>query len=189
MNNAGTWFLKGAWIELGLEQALVDVIEAACQRYRAESESPLRVLTHTREVLVRKNEMLAFLPLFEEMTRLIHLDTYDDDGLSWLTESPQVYRSDTLGHYLSELTVLKIAAPVGQALARRYWRAWYEYGAISDRHVFYVDMHDKVIWTNKPSPVGFVSALHEVRACLKQTFVHGRGGMRCSGRPMRPMST
>jgi hypothetical protein len=42
--------------------------------------------------------------------------------------------------------------------------------------VFYVDMHDKVIWTNQPSPVGFVSALHEVRACLKQTFVHGRGG-------------
>ena len=176
MNNAGTWFLKGAWIELGLEQALVDVIEAACQRYRVESESPLRVLTHTREVLVRKNEMLAFLPLFEEMTRLIHLDTYDDDGLSWLTESPQVYRSDTLGHYLSELTVLKIAAPVGQALARCYWQAWYEHGAISDRHVFYVDMHDKVIWTNKPSPVGFVSALHEVHACLKQTFVHGRGG-------------
>ena len=176
MNNAGTWFLKGAWIELGLEQALVDVIEAACQRYRVESESPLRVLTHTREVLVRKNEMLAFLPLFEEMTRLIHLDTYDDDGLSWLTESPQVYRSDTLGHYLSELTILKIAAPVGQALARCYWQAWYEHGAISDRHVFYVDMHDKVIWTNKPSPVGFVSALHEVHACLKQTFVHGRGG-------------
>jgi hypothetical protein len=176
MNNAGTWFLKGAWIELGLEQALVDVIEAACQRYRVESGAPLRVLTHTREVLVRKNEMLAFLPLFEEMTRLIHLDTYDDDGLSWLTESPQVYRSDTLGHYLSELTVLKIAAPVGQALARCYWQAWYEHGSISDRHVFYVDMHDKVIWTNKPSPVGFVSALHEVRACLKQTFVHGRGG-------------
>lgn len=176
MNNAGTWFLKGAWIELGLEQALVDVIEVACQRYRVESESPLRVLTHTREVLVRKNEMLAFLPLFEEMTRLIHLDTYDDEGLSWLTESPQVYRSDTLGHYLSERTVLKIAAPVGQALARCYWQAWYEQGAISDRHVFYVDMHDKVIWTNKPSPVGFVSALHEVHACLKQTFVHGRGG-------------
>jgi hypothetical protein len=118
MSNAGTWFLKGAWIELGLEQALVDVIEAACQRYRVESGVPLRVLTHTREVLVRKNETLAFLPLFEEMTRLIHLDTYDDDGLSWLTESPQVYRSDTLEHYLSELTVLKIAAPVGQALAR-----------------------------------------------------------------------
>lgn len=176
MNNAGTWFLKGAWLELGIEQALLDVIEMACQRYRVESGAPLRVLTHTREVLVRKNEMLAFLPLFEEMTRLIHLDTYDDDGLSWLTESPQVYRSDTLGHYLSELTVLKIAAPVGQALARCYWQAWYEQGVISDRQVFYVDMHDKVIWTNKPSPVGFVSALHEVRACLKQTFVHGRGG-------------
>lgn len=181
MNNAGTWFLKGAWIELGLEQALVDVIEAACQRYREESETPLRVLTHTREVLVRKNETLAFLPVFERMTHLLHLDTYDDDGLNWLTEAPQVYRSDTLGHYLSELTVLKIAAPLGQALARCYWRAWYESGVISDRHVFYVDMHDKVIWTNQPSPVGFVSALHEVRACLKQTFVHGRGGQALFG--------
>jgi len=39
-----------------------------------------------------------------------------------------------------------------------------------------VDLHDKVIWTAQPSPVGYVSALHEVRACLKQAFVHGRGG-------------
>jgi hypothetical protein len=176
MNNAGTWFLKEAWIELGIEQALVDVIETACRRYLTESALPLRVLTHTREVLVRKNETLAFMPLFEDMTRLTHLDTYGDAGLSWLTEAPQVYRSGTLALYLSELTQLKLAAPVGQALARCYWRAWYQAGMIPDSHVFYVDMHDKVIWTNKPSPVGFVSALHEVRACLKQAFVHGRGG-------------
>ena len=176
MNNAGTWWLKGAWIELEIEQALVDVIEAACQRHRAESDVPLRVLTHSREVLVRKNETLAFLPLFEEMTRLIHLDTYDDDGLGWLVGAPQVYRSETMESYLTDLTRLKIAAPLGQALATCYWRAWYTMGRIPDSHVFYVDMHDKVIWTNKPSPVGFVSAVHEVHACLKQTFVHGRGG-------------
>jgi hypothetical protein len=126
--------------------------------------------------LVRKNETLAFLPLFEEMTRLIHLDTYDDDGLGWLVEAPQVYRAETMESYLTDLTRLKIAAPLGQALAACYWRAWYASARIRDSHVFYVDMHDKVIWTNKPSPVGFVSALHEVRACLKQTFVHGRGG-------------
>jgi hypothetical protein len=65
MNNAGTWFLKGAWIELGIEQALVNVIETACRRYSTESALPLRVLTHTREVLVRKNETWAFMPLFE----------------------------------------------------------------------------------------------------------------------------
>jgi hypothetical protein len=102
MNNAGTWFLKGAWIELGIEQALLDVIEVAVQRYRAESVARLRVLTHTREVLVRKNETLAFLPMFEDMTRLLHLDTYDDDGLSGLTESRQVYRtSHILGQPIS----------------------------------------------------------------------------------------
>jgi hypothetical protein len=177
MHNAGTWFLKGAWIELGIEQALVEVIEEACRSSQVnQSESPLRVLTHAREVLVRKNETLAFMPLFENMARLEHLDTYDDAGLGWLIESPQVNRSDTMRHYLSELTVLKIAAPVWQALARCYWRAWYQAGSIPDSHVFYVDMHDKVIWTKKPSPVGFVSALHEVYACLKQAFVHGRGG-------------
>lgn len=177
MNNAGTWFLKGAWIELGVEQALVEVIDDACRCYRvSKPESLLRVLKYTRGGLVRKNETLAFMPLFENMTRLAHLDTYDDAGLGWLTEAPYVYRSDTMEHYLSELTVLKIATPVGQALARCYWNAWYQAGSIPDSHVFYLDMHDKVIWTQKPSPVGFVSALHEVRACLKQAFVHGRGG-------------
>jgi len=176
MNDAGTWFLKGAWIELGIEQAVVAVIEKACQRYRVESGTPLRVLTHTREVLVRKTETLAFMPLFEHMTRLAHLDTYDDDGLSWLTESARVYHADTMEQYLSDLTRLKMAAPLGQGLAQCYWRAWYAADLIPDNHVFYVDMHDKVIWTEQPSPVGYVSALHEVRACLKQAFVHGRGG-------------
>jgi len=176
MNNAGTWWLKGAWIELGLEQAVLNVIEAARQRYCADSGPPLRVLTHAQEVLVRKNETLVFMPLFENMTRLAHLDTYDDDGLGWLTESPRVYRAKTMEIYLSELTRLKIAVPLGQALAHCYWQAWYRDESTPDRHVFYVDMHDKVVWTKKPSPVGYIGALHEVRACLKQAFVHGHGG-------------
>jgi hypothetical protein len=180
MNNAGTWWLKAAWIELGIEQAVVEVVERACRRSRnrtgGEPSRPLRVLTHAREVLVRKNETLAFMPLFENMTRLPHLDSYDDAGLGWLTEASQSYRADTMEHYLGDLTRLRVAARLGQALARCYWRAWYQSGAIVDGHVFYVDMHDKVVWTKKASPVGFVSALHETRACLKQTFVHGRGG-------------
>lgn len=176
MNNAGTWWLKGAWIELGIQQALVKVIEAAGQGYRAEGGAPLRVLTHGREVLVRKNETLAFLPLFERMTRPCHLDTYNDAGLGWLTEAPQTYRAMTIELYLSELTRLQIATPLGRALARCYWRAWYQASAIPDGHVFYLDLHDKVLWTGQPSPVGFVSARHEVHACLKQAFVHGRGG-------------
>jgi hypothetical protein len=126
MNNAGSWWLKGAWIELGLEQTVLDVVEAGRCHYRAESVLSLRVLKHTQEVLVRKNETLVFMPLFENMTRLTHLDTYEDDGLGWLTETAWVYRSDTIGHYLSELTRLKIAAPLGQALARCYWQAWYQ---------------------------------------------------------------
>jgi hypothetical protein len=176
MNNAGTWWLKGAWIELGVEQAMIDVIEGAHQHERATMDLALRMMKHSQTVLVRKNEILAFMPLFENMTRLIHLDTYNDDGLNWLTEAPQVYRAETMESYLTELTRLKIATALGQALAGCYWRGWYQDQGIPDRHVFYVDMHDKVIWTNKPSPVGFVSALHEVHPCLKQVFVHGHGG-------------
>lgn len=177
MNDAGTWWLKGTWLELGLGTALLTVIKAACQRYRIQGAAPvLRILSHSSETLVRKNETLVFLPLFEQMTRPCHLNSYDDDGLGWLVEMPQVYRAVTLDSYLSDLTRLQLADPLGQAFARCYWRTWYQAGRISDAHVFYVDMHDKVVWTNQPSPVGFVSALHEVRACLKQTFVHGRGG-------------
>jgi hypothetical protein len=82
----------------------------------------------------------------------------------------------SIEHFLSDLTGLRIAQALGQALARCYWRAWYQAGRLTDGHVFYLDMHDKVVWTSQRSPVGFVSALHEVRACLKQAFVHGRGG-------------
>jgi len=176
ISNCHQWVIIVVVEHWGIEQAIVDVIEAACQQYRAESKPPLRVLTHAQKVLVRKNETLAFMPLFESMTRLAHLDTYNDDGLNWLTEAPQVYRAETMTSYLSELTRLKIAAPLGRALARCYWHTWYQDEDVPDRQVFYVDMHDKVIWTSKPSPVGFIGALHEVRACLKQAFVHGHDG-------------
>jgi hypothetical protein len=83
----------GAWIELGIEAALLKVIETAVCRYATGTGPPLRVLNHTREVLVRKNETLAFLHLFEAMTRPIHLDTYDDDGLGLLTEADHASRS------------------------------------------------------------------------------------------------
>jgi len=177
MNNAGTWWLKGAWLELGIGAAVLGVIAHAIRRYRQHTDvRPLRALTHPRSVLARKLETLAFLPLFEQMARPRHLDSYDDAGLGWLTEAPQSYRAVSIERFLRDVTRLRIAQALGQALARCYWRAWYQDDAIADGHVFYLDMHDKVIWTNKPSPVGFVSALHEVRACLKQAFVHGRGG-------------
>ena len=175
ITDAGTWWLKGAWLDLGLGIALLSVIETARHRSRAVVPS-LRIVTHSSEILVRKNETLVFQPLFANMTRPCHLDSYEDDGLGELTEATQVYRAVTIERYLSDLTCLEIAAPLGQAFARCYWRAWYQPGHIPDAHVFYVDMHDKVIWTNKRSPVGFVSALHEVHPCLKQAFVHGRGG-------------
>ncbi len=177
MNDAGTWWLKGAWLELGIAQAVLHVIETACRHYRTQTAvRPLRVLTHAQDVLTRKCETLAFLPLFEQMTRPCHLDSYDDAGLNWLTEAPRLYHAVTMERFLSDLTCLRLAAPLGRALARCYWQAWYQSGAIADGHVFYIDLHDKVVWTDQPSPVGFVSARHEVRACLKQAFVHGRGG-------------
>jgi hypothetical protein len=177
MNDAGTWWLKGAWLDLGLGIALLSVIETACLRYRTQVNAPsLRIVTHPPKVLVRKNETLAFQLLFANMTRPCHRDSYDDEGLSWLTEAAQVYHAVTIEDYLSDLTCLGIAAPLGQAFARCYWQAWYRPGHLTDAHVFYVDMHDKGIWTNQPSPVGFVSALHEVHPCLKPTFIHGRGG-------------
>ena len=126
--------------------------------------------------LIAKQHTLAFLPFFEPLRRPCHLDGYNNADLGLLSGSGATYHAFTIEQHLHELTQAHVSEPWGQALARRYWRVGYRNKPTANRHVFYLDAHEKLLWTQQPVAKGFVSARHEVHACLKQFYLHGCDG-------------
>ncbi len=134
-------------------------------------------ILHSRDsIIVAKNETLSYYFLFKEMRRPIHLDRYNEDDLGLLSGSGHSYGYVSIDHHLRQLRRLSLAEELGCALARCYWESWYQDAALEDADVFYIDAHTKIVWSSKPIPKGFISARHEMRPCLKQVFLHGRGG-------------
>ncbi len=170
------FWLKGAFIQLGIDQAWLEVWQA--WRLTANAHTPQTVrLWHSRETtLIAKQHTLAFLSFFKQLRRPRHLDGYNDADLGLLSGSHGTYHASSIEHHLCALRQAHLAQPWAAALARQYWQHWYAAGQIADGHVFYLDIHEKLLWTQQPVAKGFVSARHEVHACLKQFYLHGRGG-------------
>lgn len=170
------FWLKGAFIQLGIDLALLEVVQTLGVNGKPNATQDLR-LRHSRAVpLIAKQHTLAFLSFFEPLRRPCHLDGYNDADLGLLSGSGVTYHAFTIEQHLHELTQAHVSEPWGQALARRYWRIWYRSSPKANRHVFYLDAHEKILWTQQPVAKGFVSARHEVHACLKQFYLHGCDG-------------
>ncbi len=168
--------MKGAFIQLGIDQAFLEVLRSLGSTSATDAAKDLR-LWHVRTTnLITKQHTLAFLPFFKQLRRPRHLDGYNDADLGLVSGSGTTYHAFTIEQHLRELAQAQVSARWGQRLARYYWRMWYRDGQIVDRHVFYLDIHEKLLWTQQPVAKGFVSARHEVHACLKQFYLHGRGG-------------
>ena len=141
-----------------------------------DAAKDLRLWQARASGLITKQHTLAFLPFFKQLRRPRHLDAYNAADLGLLSGSGATYHAFTIEQHLRELSAAQLSAHWGQRLARAYWRRWYRDGQITDSHVFYLDIHEKLLWTQQPVAKGFVSARHEVHACLKQFYLHGRGG-------------
>ena len=176
MSSAGLFWLKGALIQLGVDQALLQVWRAWRLSASADAPQTMRLWQSRELTLIAKQHSLAFLSFFKQLRRPRHLDSYNDDDLGWLSGSGTTYHASTLEHHLRELRQAHLCQPWAAALACQYWQRWYADGQIADSHVFYLDIHEKLLWTQQPVAKGFVSARHEVHACLKQFYLHGRGG-------------
>jgi hypothetical protein len=176
LNSAGLFWLKGAFIQLGLDQALLDVWQTWRRTPGADGPETRRLWQSRETTLIAKQHTLAFLSFFKQLRRPRHLDGYNDADLGLLSGSAATYHASTIEHHLHELTQAHLSKPWAARLAGQYWRHWYADGQITDSHVFYLDIHDKLLWTQQPVAKGFVSARHEVHACLKQFYLHGRGG-------------
>jgi hypothetical protein len=168
------FWLKGAFIQLGVDQALLEVVQTLSSK---PTSAPDLRLWHSRAApLIAKQHTLAFLSFFKQLRRPCHLDGYNDADLGLLSGSGTTYHAFTIEQHLHELTQAHVSEPWGQALARRYWSVWYRQSPKANRHVFYLDAHEKLLWTQQPVAKGFVSARHAVHACLKQFYLHGCDG-------------
>jgi hypothetical protein len=170
------FWLKGAFIQLGIDQALLEVWRAWRLTAGADAPQTVRLWQSHETTLIAKQHTLAFLSFFKQLRRPRHLDGYNDADLGVLSGSGATYHASTLEHHLRELSQAQLSPRWAARLACQYWRKWYADGQIADRHVFYLDIHEKLLWTQQPVAKGFVSARHEVHACLKQFYLHGRGG-------------
>lgn len=161
---------------MGIDQALLEALRAAAAQRVPAVPQTLR-LWHSRNTnLIAKQHTLAFLSFYKQLRRPCHLDGYNGIDLGLLSGSGATYRAFTIEQHVHELSQAHVSQPWGQALARNYWRTGYRDGHIPDSQVFYLDAHEKMLWTQQPVAKGFVSARHEVHACLKQFYLHGRGG-------------
>lgn len=74
--------------------------------------------------------------------------------------------------------MLQLAVPLGDALARQYYRTWYHTTPSPHQslepYVFYMDAHEKPVFSQKPVPKGILKG--KPCTCLRQVFVHGRLG-------------
>jgi hypothetical protein len=170
------FWLKGAFIQLGVDQALVEVLCELKAHPPPEANPDLRLWHSQTAPLIAKQHTLAFLSFFKPLSRPCHLAGYNAADLGLLSGSGTTYQAYTIEAHLRELTQAHLGAPWGQALAQRYWQTWYRNSTNANRHVFYLDAHEKLLWTRQPVAKGFVSARHEVQACLKQFYLHGWDG-------------
>jgi uncharacterized protein YccT (UPF0319 family) len=163
-------------LQLKVDQALLEVLRAA-ESQRPFAAAPTLRLWHSHAAnVIAKQHTLAFLSFYKQLRRPCHLDSYNDKDLGLLSGSGSTDRAFPIEQHLRELSQAQVSQPWGQALARQDWHLWYREGRLPDSQVFYLDVHEKVLWTQQPVAKGFVSARHEVHACLKQFYLHGHGG-------------
>ena len=155
---------------------LLEVIEQSKKSWAKSNKGHLRLQQSSRAAISQRNQTLVFYPFFKQMHRPRHLSSYNNDDLGIISGSGRTHGYATIDRHLRELTHLRLSKPLGYALAQSYWQKWHRGGSWADKHVFYLDAHEKILWSTKPGPLGFVSSSHQVSQCLKQFYIHGYSG-------------
>jgi hypothetical protein len=79
----------------------------------------------------------------------------------------------TLEHFLGDLEALRVAAPLGDALAQRYLAVW---PVAAEGAFFYLDNHRKVRYSGYPTAAGKISATERMLGGTTQLFLHDAAG-------------
>ena len=173
VSQAGLVFIYGASQELGLLSALVQTTQVGAQ---GESGAASQRLSRSRAGTLEA-QFLAWLllPLLEGVQRPWHVVGPAAENLAVWTG--RHYTFWALELMLRGLVQSALSQQLGAALARCYDQAWYapvEEDPPLEAFVYYLDSHDKRLWTRAPVPCGRVGG--RAVPCWRQMFIHGRQG-------------
>jgi transposase len=166
---AGVFFLQAAALQMGVLDTLTQVI----LERRAAYQGPDRGLCHHRpETITRRLVHLLWLPRFD-LERPYHLRWVRPRGLGLLAGAGSTLGYSALEHFLGDLEALRVAVPVGEALAQRYLQVW---PVPAQGGIFYLDNRRKVRYSGYPTAAGKISASDRILGATTQLFVHDAAG-------------
>ncbi|MBC8248359.1 MAG: hypothetical protein H8E90_01670 [Anaerolineales bacterium] len=154
---------------MGVLSTAIQVILAG----RATYQGPDRAICHHRpETITRRLAHLLLLPRFD-LVRPYHLRWVRPLGLGLVAGGRATLGYSSLEHFLGDLEALRVAAPVGDALARRYLEVW---PIPAEGAFFYLDNRRKVRYSGYPIAAGKISASERILGATTQLFLHDAAG-------------
>jgi hypothetical protein len=140
---------------------------------RRTYQGPDRAINHHRpETIARRLSHLLLLPRFD-VVRPYHLQTVRPWGLGLVAAGCPTLGYSTLEHFLGDLEALRVAAPLGDALAKQYLEIW---PVPEEGGFFYLDNHRKVRYSGYPTAAGKISASDRILGGTTQLFLHDTAG-------------
>ena len=137
------FFLEGAKVEMEVVKAIEEtVLEIRDAYLKSNPTERLHHLSTDIAALWPKIDHLLYQPILGvERPRCFYY--YQGDGLEAIYGF--TYKYMTLEHFLGQLTRVQMGAPLAEALAAVYVRAWYPG---DDPLTIFVDWHTKPHWTS-----------------------------------------
>lgn len=140
---------------------------------RTAHQGPDRAICHhCPETITRRLSHLLLLPRFD-LARPYHLRWVRPLGLGLVAGGRPTLSYSTLEHFLGDLEALRVTAPLGDALARRYLEVW---PLPAEGAFFYLDNRRKVRYSGYPIAAGKISASDRILGATTQLFLHDVAG-------------
>jgi hypothetical protein len=154
----------------------MDVLSIATQvilESRVAYQGSDRDICHHRpETITRRLAHLLLLPRFD-LVRPYHLCWVRPLGLGLVAGGCPTLSYSTLEHFLGDLEALRVAAPLGDALARCYLEVW---PLPAEGAFFYLDNRRKVRYSSYPIAAGKISSSDRILGATTQLFLHDAAG-------------
>ncbi len=132
-----------------------------------------RAICHHRpETITRRLAHLLLFPRFD-VVRPYHLRWVRPLGLGVAAGGRPTLGYSTLEHFLGDLEALRVAAPLGDALAKGYLNVW---PVPAEGAFFYLDNRRKVRYSSYHTAAGKISASDRILGGTTQLFLHDAAG-------------